>query len=448
MMVAEKSPLPMPTATVRKSLALAALLAAAFIAFPQIAASKPGLNTSPIESRTGSKTESRIGNWIGSWAASQQIPEPQNSLPPESFQNAALRQIVHLSAGGPAIRVRVSNAFGTAPLHLLAVHVARPLSPAASRIDPASDHALTFDGRAAVLIPPGAEYTSDPLDYPVAPLSDLAITMQIEAVPGQETGHPGSRSTSYLASDVSVSAPEFPTPASLNVDHWYFLSGVDVSSPAGASSIVALGDSITDGHGATTNGNDRWPDLLAQRLQHSAGTQEVAVLNEGTGGNRVLLDGLGPNALARFDRDVLGQNGVRYLIVLEGINDIGTLTRTAAATEGQHQELVRRLIGAYGQIILRAHVHGIKVIGATIMPFMGSDYYHPNQANESDRQAINAWIRAPGHFDAVVDFDKVTADPAHPGRLNPEYDCGDHMHPSPAGYRAMAGAIPLALFEK
>jgi len=385
-------------------------------------------------------------NWVGSWAASQQVPEPNNALPPESLNHATLRQIVHLSVGGSMIRVRVSNAFGTTPLHLISVHVAHPLSPAASRIDPTSDRALVFNEHPDVLIPMGAVYISDPLNYPVAPLSDLAITMHIEVAPGQETGHPGSRATSYLASDWPASAPELPS--AQTIDHWYFLSGVDVSISANASSIVVLGDSITDGHGATTNGNDRWTDVLASRLQHSSDTNGVAVLNEGIGGNRLLADGLGPNALARFDRDVLAQTGVRYLIVLEGINDIGTLTRTAPATEAQHKELVQRMIAAYQQIILRAHTHGIEVIGGTIMPFMGSAFYHPDDANESDRQAVNAWIRATGHFNAVIDFDKIMADPAHPDHLRPDYDCGDHLHPSPVGYRAMANAIPLEFFQK
>lgn len=385
-------------------------------------------------------------NWVGSWAASQQIPEPNNALPLESLHNATLRQIVHLSIGGPTIRVRVSNAFGTAPLHLIAVHVAHPLSPSTSRIDPASDRPITFNEHADVLIPMGAEYTSDPLNYPVAALSDLAITMQIEAAPGHETGHPGSRATSYLAAGLPVSAVELT--GAQTIDHWYFLSGVDVLAPADASSIVALGDSITDGHGATTNGNDRWTDDFASRLQHSADSSSVAVLNEGIGGNRLLLDGLGPNALARFDRDVVAQNGVHYLIVLEGINDLGMLTHTIVASEAQHVDLVHRMIGAYQQMILRAHAHGIKIIGGTIMPFMGSDYYHPTESNESDRQAVNAWMRAPGHFDAVVDFDKIMADPAHPDHLRPDFDSGDHLHPSPAGYRAMADAIPLALIQK
>jgi lysophospholipase L1-like esterase len=182
-------------------------------------------------------------------------------------------------------------------------------------------------------------------------------------------------------------------------------------------------------------------------LHRDAPAEPFGVLNKGIGGNRLLTDGIGPNALARFDRDVLTPNGVRDVIVLEGINDIGSLTRTGEATEAQHQELVRRMIGAYRQIVQRAHAHGIRVIGGTIMPFVGSEFYHPGPDNESDRQALNAWIRAPGHFDAVIDFARVVADPGHPERLRPDYDCGDHLHPSPAGYRAMAAAIPLKLFQ-
>ena len=385
--------------------------------------------------------------WIGSWASSQMIAEQTNAVPGDLIRGGTLRQIVHLTAGGPMIRVRVSNAFGTAPLHLIALHVAHAQSPASSRIDPTSDVGVTFDHRADVFIPAGAEYTSDPVNYKAAPLSDLAVTMQFEAAPERQTGHPGSRATSYLGAAVPVSADEMP-PTAQSIDHWYFLSGVDVSVDSTAAAIVTLGDSITDGHGATTNGNDRWPDVLAGRLRHAGGKRTLGVLNQGIGGNRLLLDGTGPNALARLYRDVLSQNGVRYVMVLEGINDIGNLTRTQPATEEQHAQLVHSLIGAYQQIILRAHAHGIKVIGATITPFVGSEFYHPDAVNESDRTQVNAWIRAPGHFDAFVDFDKTIADPAHPERMLARFDSGDHLHPSPAGYQVMAEAIPLGLFQK
>jgi lysophospholipase L1-like esterase len=374
-------------------------------------------------------------HWVGSWGASQQLPEPNNALPADDLRDATLRQVVHLSVGGPQLRVRLSNRFGTAPLHFTAVHVAQK----------GADKALAFDGRPDVTIPAGADYLSAPLDYPVAALSDLTITLHIDEPPSAQTGHPGSRATSWITHGDFVSAADLPN--AKKVEHWYFIAGVDVAASAGAASIVTLGDSITDGHGATTDGNDRWPDALARRLQASPATQSIGVLNHGIGGNRVLLDGLGPNALARFDHDVLGQAGVRYLIILEGVNDIGALGRTGDAAHEAHETLVRNILGAYEQMIARAHTHGIEVIGATIMPFTGSGYYHPGAETEADRQTINQWIRMAGHFDAVVDFDKLMRDPEHPERLLPGYDCGDHLHPSPAGYAAMAEAVSLSLFD-
>jgi lysophospholipase L1-like esterase len=382
--------------------------------------------------------------WVATWAASQQIPEPQNSLAPADLQDVTIRQIVHLSVGGATLRVHLSNAFGTEPLHFTSVHIARPLSASSPAIDPASDKALSFSGSSDVTVPVGAEYISDPIDYAVAPLSNLAISFHLDTPPAQQTGHPGSRATSYYHHGDLVSATDLP--AASKVDHWYQISGVDVSAPQNAAAVVALGDSITDGHGATTNGNNRWTDVLAQRLQASPATQIVSVLNQGIGGNHLLTDGLGPNALARFDRDVLAQTGVRYLIVFEGVNDLGGLTREHEVPPAEHALLVERILAAYQQMLVRAHAHDITVIGATITPYTGSDYYHPGPASEADRQAINQWIRAAGHFDAVIDFDKVLRDPQQPSRLLPAYDSGDHLHPSPAGYRAMGEAIPLSLF--
>jgi lysophospholipase L1-like esterase len=382
-------------------------------------------------------------HWVGSWAASQQRPEPQNSLADDDLHDATLRQVVHLSMGGSRIRVHLSNRFGAEPFHISRVHVAQPASRTSGATKPDSDKALTFSGSPDVTIPAGAEYVSDPLAFAAPALSDLAITLHVDEPPAQQTGHPGSRETSFLVHGDMVSAAELSN--AKQVEHWYFISAVDVESASDARAVVALGDSITDGHGATTNGNDRWPDMLAKRLQSQASTRDVAVLNHGIGGNRLLLDGLGPNALARFDDDAIAQTGVRYLIILEGINDIGTLTRDRDVSQSEHDALVQHMIGAYEQMIARAHAHGITVIGATILPFVGSGYYHPGPAGDADRQAVNHWIRAPGHFDAVVDFDQVTRDPQHPDRLLPAYDSGDHLHPSPAGYAAMADAVPLSL---
>lgn len=382
--------------------------------------------------------------WVGSWAASQQVPETANLVDSELLRDATLRQIVHLTVGGSQLRVRVSNAFGTQPLYLTAVHVARPVSAAGAAIDAASDTAVTFSGARDVTIPAGAEYLSDGVAFPVAALSNLAISIHFDQPPAGETGHPGSRATSYLVHGDMVSAASLPD--ATTVEHWYQISGVDVVGQEKAAAVVTLGDSITDGHGATTNGNDRWPDVLAGRMQADKSTRTMGVLNEGIGGNRLLLDGLGPNALARFDRDVLAQTGVRVVIVLEGVNDLGTLTRDHDVSAEEHAALVGRIEAAYGQMIERAHAHGVRVIGATVLPYGGSKYYHPAAESEADRQAINAWIRGPGHFDAVVDFDKVMRDPQHPDRLLPTYDSGDHLHPGPAGYKAMGDAIPLTLF--
>ncbi len=383
-------------------------------------------------------------HWLGTWAASQQIPEPRNTLPSAALTNATLRQIVHLSVGGHELRVRFSNVFGTTPLHIVAAHIAVPVSRTTGAIDPATDVALTFGGRPGIRIPPGAAYYCDPVAFHARALSDLAVTIYLRKPPLRQTSHPGSRETSFLLHGEHVTAADLP--GAMRFNHWFFLSGVDVKVHGPAAAIVTLGDSITDGHATPNNSDTRWPDDLARRLQASPATRHLSVLNVGTGGNRLLRYGLGPDALARFDRDVLGQTGARYLIVLEGVNDLGVATMHGRISAAQQAALVRNIIGAYRQIILRAHAHGIKVIGGTITPFGGSTYYHPSAATERDRREINAWIRAPGHFDAVVDFAKVVRDRQHPERLNPKFDSGDNLHPNPAGYRAMAAAIPLSLF--
>jgi lysophospholipase L1-like esterase len=391
------------------------------------------------------QTATAASTWVASWGASQQIPEPQNALPPEDMTDATVRQIFHLSIGGAAVRVHLSNAFGTEALRIASVHIARPASAAAPAIDVASDRALTFAGSREAMIPPGAELVSDPVEYPVAPLSDLAVTFHLQLPPTRETGHPGSRATSYYVHGDVAAAATLTEPK--HVDHWYQVSAIDLQASPNASAVVALGDSITDGHGATTNGNDRWTDELAKALQGTAATHDIGVSNQGIGGNHVLTDGLGPNALARFDRDVLAPAGVRWVIVFEGVNDLGGLARNGEVSPAEHAALVERVLAAYQQIIVRAHAHGLRVFGATITPYTGSAYYHPGPLSETDRQTVNRWIRTPGNFDAVIDFDAVVRDPQHPDQLLPTYDCGDHLHPSPAGYKAMGDAIPLTLFS-
>ena len=380
----------------------------------------------------------RAPRWVGAWASAQIAPDEKNRLAAEDYSGATLRQIVRLTLGGETLRVRLSNAFGTAPLTIKAAHVAVSANLASARIDPATDRALTFSGRAEVTIPAGADYWSDPVNLRVAPLTSLAISLRYAAAPSVQTGHPGSRATSYILAGDHVAATDLP--GAKTADRWMQISGVDVVAPK-ARSIVALGDSITDGYGVQPNTNLRWTDGLIERLKG----KNLGVLNLGIGGNRVLLDGLGPNALARFERDVLSQAGVTHVVLLEGVNDLGTLTREAPATAEAHKALVEQVIAAYRQMIDRAHGRGIKVIGATILPYGRSAYYHPGPESEADRQAINAWIRAPGNFDGVIDWDKALRDPAKPTALLSAYD-NDGLHPNMAGYKAMADAVPLNLF--
>ena len=392
---------------------------------------------SPAQAGRGQNQDA--AHWVGTWAASPQLTEEANLPPPPGFADTTLRQIAHVSIGGSRLRVRFSNAFGRTAFTLLSARVAR--AAGGSAIHAATDRALTFRGQPSATIPEGALIVSDPLDFDLPPLSDLAVTVYLRGAPADVTSHPGSRTTSYLQAGNAVSAAELAT--AVRVDHWYFLNGIDVLARRSAGAIAILGDSITDGRGSTTNGNDRWPDNLARRLQSAKALAEVAVLNDGIGGNRLLRDGLGPNALARVDRDVLAQPGVRWLIVLEWINDIGT--RVSAKAKGESAATADELIGAYEQIIARAHARDIRVYGATILPFEGAaNYFTPD--GEADRRKVNDWIRTSGRFDGVIDFDAVTRDPERSSRLSPAVDGGDHLHPSPAGYRIMADTIDLALF--
>jgi lysophospholipase L1-like esterase len=382
----------------------------------------------------------RACGWYPAWASSQMLAEGANALPAGTLADATLRQTMRVSVGGAAVRVRVSNAFGHAPLRIAAATIGRATAPGGAGVAPDTLRPLHFAGRAGVTIPAGAEWLSDPVEGAVPALADLAVSLHVVGEPDGQTSHPGSRTTSHVVAGDHVADGDLTGAAA--VDHWYIVSRVEMQRCVATPVVVALGDSITDGYGIVANGNARWTDGLARRLGGRA-----AVLNQGIGGNRVLLDGLGPNAVARFDRDVIGQGPVTHLIVLEGINDIGMLTRDRPAGAQAHRALVDQITDAYAQMIARAHMRGIRVYGATITPFGGSGYYHPDAANEADRQAINRWIRTPGHFDAVIDFDRVLRDPARPDRLAPRYDSGDHLHPGTAGYLAMADAVPIRLFD-
>ena len=384
--------------------------------------------------------------WIASWTSAQQIPEPQNTLPASALEDITIRQVFRLSAGGTSVRIHLTNAFGTDDLQVTSAHIAKPVASGSSAIQPATDAMLTFAGSGQVTIPPGAEFLSDPISFPATALSEIAVSFHLKGLPSRQTGHSGSRATSWWTRSDQTASAVLQSPQA--VEHWYQVSAIDVLAGPAAATIVALGDSITDGHGTTTDRNERWTDVLASRLQASSAAQQIGVSNRGIGGNHLLTDGLGPNALARFDRDVLATAGVRWLILLEGINDLGALARTPNSTSADHVALVGRVIAAYEQIILRAHAEGIRIIGATLTPYAGSDYYHPDTQSEADRQQVNAWIRTPGHFDAIVDWDQSLRDPSRPDHFLPAFDSGDHLHPSVAGYRQMGVVFPISLFTR
>ena len=395
--------------------------------------------TSPVYAKTPQP------GWVSVWASAQMIPGADSALSQTDSVDATLRQTIHIAKGGKSIRLRLSNVMGTAPLQLQSVHVAHAAATGSSAIDTASDHPVTFGGQSDILIPAGADYISDPVNITVADQSTLAISLHVTEMPKQQTGHPGSRSTSWLVHGNHVSDADLAKnqDGAQKFDHWFIISGLDIDTGSATRAVVAFGDSITDGYGITPNSDSRWPDFLAARLND----KPVSVLNAGIGGNRLLLDGLGPNAEARFDRDILSQSGVKYMLVLEGVNDLGMLTREAPVSAEDHSRLVARIKGAFLQMITKAHSHGLKIYAGTITPFMGMDYYHPDALNEADRQAVNEWIRTSGAFDAVIDFDAALRDPAMTSRLLSAYDSGDHLHPSSAGYKAMAEAISLNLFD-
>jgi lysophospholipase L1-like esterase len=390
--------------------------------------------------------------WVHSWVSMPQLTEP-NNMPPAPFTSdgvvladATLRQTVHVSVGAGRWRFRFSNAFGGAPLPITAASAALPAGGRAgvSAVEPGSTRPLTFSGRPSFTVPVGAQVVSDPIELSVAAQSNVTVSLYLAE--GQAstaiTSHPGSRTTSYLLAGDHHADTDLP--GATPVDHWYFLSGAEAWTRDDAAAVVMLGDSLTDGRGSTTNGNDRWPDVLLARLQAERRTRHVAVLNQAAGGNRVLQDGLGPNALGRLDRDVLAQTGVAWLVVFEGVNDIGT----AAATPEAQQNVAEDLITAYDQMVTRVHAHDIRAYGATLTPFGGNEGYDdPDGHREAARQRVNHWIRRSGRFDAVLDFDAAARDPGQPRRLAPAYDVGDHLHLNPAGYRALAEAVPLRLFR-
>ena len=359
--------------------------------------------------------------WTGTWAASPLVADGRWMRP---FANTTVREIVHISNGGAQVRLRFTNELGIDPLTISNVHVA--LSAGGSDTKAGSDHAVMFGGAASVRIAPGAAIYSDPVEFAVAPMADVAVSF---FVPSQnmrvETAHLAAAQDNFVADGDQASAVSLTLPRAMT--SWYFFSGIDVPTAEGSRAIVTLGDSITDGTGSTRNENRRWPNILANRLKQERGMENVAVLDEGIGGNRVLNEQSGPSAISRFDRDVLGQNGVKYLVILEGINDIGRLSTTRMM--GPEDEInAQQLEHGLAQIADRAHQHGIKVIAATLTPYGGAGYWSEKGAQV--RTDYNNWIRNCGLFDGVIDFDKITQDPANPDRFNPAYDSGDTCTPT------------------
>ncbi|MGE3179828.1 MAG: SGNH/GDSL hydrolase family protein [Vicinamibacterales bacterium] len=390
-------------------------------------------------------------HWVGTWStATVGRPKPLPAPPPGgagpaagvvlNFANQTLRQVVRVSIGGDRLRVVVANTFGTAPLEVGAAQVA--LRDKESQLIAGSSRPLTFGGRSSVLVPAGALAFSDPVSLAVPALADLAIDLYLPGdsnTPSPVTMHAGGLQTNYV-STAGNHVGHTPFPVSATTQSWFHLARVEVLAPEAVTAVATIGASLTDGSRSTPDTNNRWPNHLARRLAAAAGSRK-AVLNSGIGGSRLLSQSTfqaGVPGLARFDRDVVVPTGVTHVVVADmALNDIGGARENPSPSADD-------LIVALKQLIARAHSAGIKIIGATLTPFEGAGYY--TLAGDAKRQAVNQWIRASGAFDAVVDFDVITRDPAHPLRFLPAYDSGDHLHPNDAGYQAMGNAIDLAIF--
>jgi len=407
--------------------------------------------------------------WVGTWATAPQAA-PHGKL--QTLHNQTVRLIVHTSVGGKKARIKISNAFGDQPLLIGAAHIARRASEA--EIDPASDRALKFHGHASTTIPPRSLAVSDPIDLDVPALSDLAISLFFPETAALTTSHILAKETNYVSAETGDATAQARFPVAKTITFWPFLTGVDVEAAPHAAAIVALGSSLTDGDGSARDTNRRWPDVLAERLQKAGGeASELGVLNEGIIGNRLLSDtesprqaggpsplgpvyeelgpALGQSGVARFDRDVLSQANVKYVILALGVNDMlfpGSFippTETVSAKD---------LIAGNRQLIARAHQKRIRVIGTTIPPFEHALFRDPfydrfySPENERIRQEVNAWIRTGNEFDGVIDFDEAVRDPGHPTQILPAYDSGDHLHVNNAGNVAQGNIISIALFRR
>jgi lysophospholipase L1-like esterase len=388
-------------------------------------------------------TQADTGNrhWVGSWGTALHEPSPgPPGLTNTGFNNQTLRQIVRSSAGGDYVRVKLST-FGASALTIGAAHLA--LRADGASIVPESDRALTFGGEESITIPPGAVVVSDPVALQVPALADLAVSIYLPELTGPATWHFAAQQTSFISPQGDFTE-SVAMPVAATTQAWFWLAGIDVRAfePTGPGSVVTFGDSVTDGAASTPDANRRWPDQLARRLAALPLPHRTGVLNQSITGNRLLHDAIGPNGLARFDRDVLSQTSVTHVIVLLGNNDIW-VGETFLPAEAVTAE---RIIQGHRQLIRRAHACGLTIYGATLTPLGGFVPDAVLPLVESKRALVNAWIRTSGEYDAVIDFDEVLRDPAAPARLLPAYDSGDHLHPNDAGYEAMGNAIDLKLF--
>lgn len=376
-------------------------------------------------------------SWTGALSdAAQSLP----GFPPPAvqvFDNQTVRQVVRVSLGSTAIRIRVSNLFGKAPLTISAIRVAR--SSGASNIDAASDRAVSFGGQRSLTLAPGSEALSDAIDLPVAPLSNIAVSMFFASRTEVATVHALGRQTAYVGAGDQSSAATMPTVAATQLESYYALTAVEAISIAQAKVVVAFGDSITDGFNSTVGAAKRYPNQLDDRLK-AAGFAQTSVVNAGISGNRWLNDFVGPNGNGRFERDVVNVAGVTHTIILLGINDIGFASFVPAQAVTAQQ-----ITASMATAVAKAKAKGIKVYLATLLPFKGAGYYSLD--GEAKRQAVNTFIRANRDIDGVVDFDRAMQNPADPLAMNPAYDSGDHLHPNDAGYAAMAAAINLAQLQ-
>jgi lysophospholipase L1-like esterase len=384
------------------------------------------------------------GNWVASWGTAQQLAVPARVIParetpPAKVAAQTVRMVARTTVGGKALRVALSNSFGYAPVRVDAVQVARLAS--GSSIRAGSSRPLTFGGSRAVVLAPGAQVYSDPLDYDVPAQADLAVSLYLANDSGPTTSHPIGMRNAWLAAGDQSAAENLSGATEFHSYLW--LAGIEVLAADKAATIVAFGDSITDGFGITMDSDRSWPSVLARRLAADRRLPPRAVINMGISGNRVLKEGAGSSALARFDRDVLSRPGVKWVLLLEGINDIGF--SSIPGLPASEKVTAEEIITGYRMLIARAHLHGLAIIGGTLTAFEGVPTF--TEAGESMRQAVNTWIRTSGEFDAVVDFDAATRDPAAPRRLRAAHDSGDHIHPNDAGNKAMADAIDLALFR-